>query len=70
MADVLDVQKSIYDYQRLLVADIVNPDLDAVKLQLHRNGSHAAHQPKGNERRHAHAMEQSSKNCSLSVRVF
>lgn len=34
MQTLLDVQKSIYDYQMTLVADIVNPDLDAVKLQI------------------------------------
>lgn len=34
MQTLLDVQKSIYDYQMTLVADIVNPDLDAVKLQV------------------------------------
>lgn len=34
MQTLLDVQKSIYDYQMTLVSDIVNPDLDAVKLQI------------------------------------
>ncbi len=34
MQTLLDVQKSIYDYQMTLVADIVNPDLDAIKVQL------------------------------------
>ncbi|MEL7601878.1 MAG: HlyD family efflux transporter periplasmic adaptor subunit [Bacillota bacterium] len=37
MQTLLDVQKSIYDYQMNLIADIVNPDLDAVKLQIQQN---------------------------------